>query len=135
MMSKSQIAAHFDHYAPERDDWKRRNHYYYQELEGLCREHIPPGKAVLELGCGIGDLLASVQPAFGVGVDLSLGMVQQARRKYPNLHFLQGDAEDIPFIGHLQDVQTTSSTFDMSVNRKCGSSSVWARLGMVSISR
>ena len=118
-MNKAQIAAHFDRYAPARDNWKRRNRYYYQELDRLCREHIPPGKAVLELGCGTGDLLASVQPAFGVGMDLSLGMVQKARRKYPNLHFLQGDAEAIPLserfdfvilsdlIGHLYDIQTT----------------------------
>ena len=118
MISKNQIAAHFDRYAPERERWKRCNRYYYQELERLCREHIPPGKAVLELGCGTGDLLASVQPALGVGLDLSMGMVQVARRKYPNLHFLQGDAEAIPLgerfdfvilsdlIGHLHDIQT-----------------------------
>ena len=118
-MNKAQIAAHFDRYAPERDNWKRRNRYYYQELERLCREYIPPGKAVLELGCGTGDLLASVQPAFGVGLDLSLGMIQVARRKYRSLHFLQGDTEAIPLsgmfdfvilsdlIGHLHDIQMT----------------------------
>ena len=29
---------------------------------------IPPGKRVLELGCGRGDLLASLRPSHGVGV-------------------------------------------------------------------
>ncbi len=115
-MNKAQIAAHFDRYASQRDEWKRRNCYYYETLERLCQEHIPPGKVVLELGCGTGDLLASVRPSFGLGLDLSFGMVSQARRKYPGLHFLRGDAEGLPLktpfdfiilsdlIGHLHDV-------------------------------
>jgi SAM-dependent methyltransferase/glycosyltransferase involved in cell wall biosynthesis len=115
-MDKSQIAAHFDRYAPERDNWTRRNRYYYESLKRLCREQIPSGKAVLELGCGTGDLLAGVQPSFGLGLDLSRGMILQARKKHPRLHFLQGDAEALPLketfdfvilsdlVGHLDDV-------------------------------
>jgi cyclopropane fatty-acyl-phospholipid synthase-like methyltransferase len=32
---------------------------------------VPSGQRVLELGCGEGQLLRSLQPSHGVGVDLS----------------------------------------------------------------
>ena len=40
---------------------------------------IPPGKRILELGCGRGDLLAGLQPSYGVGVDFSPKTVARAR--------------------------------------------------------
>ncbi len=117
-------AAHFDRYAATRARWKARNRYYHATLERLARRTIPPGARVLELGCGTGDLLAGVQPSFGVGIDLSEGMVREARRRYGGqaetegrLHFLRADAQSIPFhctfdyvicsdlLGHLDDIQ------------------------------
>ena len=76
------IAAWFDAYADQRAAWRARNRYYYQEIERLARETIPPGARVLEVGCGIGDLLAAVRPAFGVGVDVSERMLEVARRRH-----------------------------------------------------
>src|SRR5689334_4551410 len=55
---------------------------------------IPPGKRVLELGCGSGHLLASLQPAHGVGVDFSASTIARASARYPGLTFVLGDAED-----------------------------------------
>ena len=55
---------------------------------------IPPGKRVLELGCGRGDLLASLRPAHGVGIDFSPRTVARARTLHPELQFVLGDAED-----------------------------------------
>lgn len=67
----------------------------------LLRKHyaflIPPGQKVLELGCGRGDLLASVQPSLGVGIDFSGRMIAAARRKHPDLLFARGDAHALPF--------------------------------------
>ncbi len=51
------VIAHFDRFASQRAAWRARNRIYYQEMERLCRREIPPGARVLELGCGIGDLL------------------------------------------------------------------------------
>src|SRR2546430_2715643 len=62
---------------------------------------VPEGARVLELGCGTGDLLAALKPAFGVGVDFSAGMIEQARKAHPDLTFLVGDIEDAAFVRAL----------------------------------
>jgi SAM-dependent methyltransferase len=101
-MTKAELKKYFDQIAPQRDAWKRRNAYYYQELESLCRLFIPPGRSVLELGCGTGDLLAALRPSRGLGIDLSDEMVRIARGKYPELEFRTGDVEAV----------TVEETFD-----------------------
>ena len=68
--------------------------YYHRRLRHVYRTMVPPGLRVLELGSGTGDLLAALQPARGVGLDLSLGMVREAARRHPQLVFFQADAHD-----------------------------------------
>jgi SAM-dependent methyltransferase len=55
---------------------------------------IPPGKRVLELGCGTGELLAALEPSYGVGVDFGANTIARARARFPGLDFILGDAED-----------------------------------------
>jgi glycosyltransferase involved in cell wall biosynthesis/SAM-dependent methyltransferase len=117
--TRTEIAAHYDRLAPRRDEWRRRNSYYHDTLAALCRAIIPRGARVLELGCATGDLLAAVEPAEGVGVDLSHAMCEIAREKFPSLRFVQADAERLPLaeefdyvimsdtVGHLSDVWET----------------------------
>lgn len=52
---------------------------------------------MLELGCGHGDLLAALDPEFGVGVDFSGKMLDTAAAKYPDLHFIRCDVGEMPF--------------------------------------
>jgi SAM-dependent methyltransferase len=81
------IAAFFDAFAPSEQHWRRRNRTYYRLVERICRFLIPPGGKVLEIGCGSGDLLAALEPADGVGVDVSGEMVELARSRHPSLRF------------------------------------------------
>jgi SAM-dependent methyltransferase len=74
--------------------WRGFNAYYHRKLAGICRFLIPPGRSVLELGCGPGDLLAAVEPSFGVGIDLSGRMISLARQRHPDLNFVQASATD-----------------------------------------
>ena len=75
---------------------RERQRYYHHLLERYYRFLIPPGASVLEVGCGIGDLLDAVEPALGVGVDFSAAVVGVARRRHPGLDFLVADALELP---------------------------------------
>jgi ubiquinone/menaquinone biosynthesis C-methylase UbiE len=69
--------------------------YYHRRLREIYRAHVPAGQRVLELGCGRGDVLAAVEPAQGLGVDLSGTSVAAARARHPRLSFEVGDAHDL----------------------------------------
>jgi SAM-dependent methyltransferase len=79
---------------------------YHARLTEVYRSVVAPNQRVLEIGCGQGDLLAALNPAFGVGVDFSGEMLNRARRRHPRLHFVQADA-------HALDLQ--NNTFDVVV--------------------
>ncbi len=91
-----------DRLAPERDRWIRRNSFYYDEDRRYMRFLVPEGLRVLDLGCGTGALLAALKPSHGVGVDFSPRMVELARKKFPNLEFVVGDAEDPDLVASLK---------------------------------
>ncbi len=65
--------------------------YYHQRLGHIYSFLIPPGMRVLELGCGQGNLLSALRPAYGVGVDWSAVMIDKAQQLHPQLSFLEGD--------------------------------------------
>jgi len=66
--------------------------YYQQLLRRYYAFWIPPGMRVLEIGCGLGDLLAAVKPAQGVGVDFSPAMISRAQQRHPELEFHVAEA-------------------------------------------
>jgi SAM-dependent methyltransferase len=51
---------------------------------------------ILEIGCGQGDLIASLSPEFGVGVDFSPKMIELAVERHYDLDFILADAHSIP---------------------------------------
>jgi SAM-dependent methyltransferase len=69
------------------DHWQRQNRSYYRDLAHLHRFLVPPGSRVLQIGCGLGDLLATVQPKVGVGIDGSVSLIAVAQQRYPHLTF------------------------------------------------
>lgn len=91
---KKLIHNYFESLAPKRDHWIKRNRFYHRTIEKQYKMIIPEGSTVLELGCGTGDLLHSVKPGIGYGVDFSAGMIERAKAKYPELVFHNADAED-----------------------------------------
>jgi len=115
-MDKAEKIQYFDTMALQRDKWKKRNRYYYAQLEKLLKFIIPPQRSVLEVGCGSGDFLAKLEPSRGVGIDFSPEMIKLAREKYPDLRYQRDDVEDLALsekfdyiilsdiIGHLYDV-------------------------------
>jgi len=120
---KRDILATTDKMAPVREQWIARNQFYYNDHYRFMRFLVPEGARVLDLGCGVGDLLAALAPKNGVGVDMSPRMVEQARLNNPDFEIIEGDVEDRallksldgPFdviilsdtIGFLEDIEST----------------------------
>ena len=97
--ARRRVRRHFDRVAPQHPQERARHGYYYEDLYRLIREQVAPGSTVLDLGCGDGSLLASLQPSRGAGVDFSLPSLVEARRRHPDLDFICGDVERLPISG------------------------------------
>jgi SAM-dependent methyltransferase len=109
---------HWDSVSDHKQNVKRIGAFYQKLIEKYYQFLIPSGLRVLEVGCGHGDLLASIKPAYGVGIDFSEAMIRAARSRHPQLYLIQADAHEIPIsakfdviilsdiINDLWDVQT-----------------------------
>jgi len=69
---------------------------YHQFVRNLYGKYISDGQKVLEIGCFRGDLLASLSPSLGVGIDFSIKAIEGAEAKYPHLTFYCCDAHELP---------------------------------------
>ena len=85
-------ARYWDEYADSPKRWEQIRRYYRQRLIAIYEFLIPPGKRILEIGCGRGELLASLSPSRGLGIDISRKMIEQARAAHPHLQFELSDA-------------------------------------------
>jgi demethylmenaquinone methyltransferase/2-methoxy-6-polyprenyl-1,4-benzoquinol methylase len=72
------------------------------------RAVVKPGDRVLDAACGTGDLaiIAAKQGARVTGLDFSEQMLVRARRKAPELEWLQGDLLAMPFPDDSFDAAT-----------------------------
>src|SRR5438105_1539657 len=93
------VRSHVDRPGAQGAGSRARYRYYYDDLYGFIRGQVTPGAAVLDLGCGDGTLLASLQPSVGVGVDLSEATLARARARHPDLRFVCADIERLPIAG------------------------------------
>ncbi|MBL8073767.1 MAG: glycosyltransferase [Nitrospira sp.] len=113
---KKAIRDHFDACAPHRPSWERKARAYYEDQTRYFRFLVSEGLRVLEIGSGLGNLLAALKPSRGLGIDLSPAMVNEAARRHPTLEFRVGDVETLQLdecfdiiiladvVGHLFDV-------------------------------
>lgn len=98
-----------------RDRWLD---YYYVRIKQRLAQIIPPGSRVLDIGCGTGDLLSSLKPAVGVGVDLNDAAITEASRHHSNLRFLHLRGEDVAALDQKFDYvvlcQTLGEIYDLT---------------------
>lgn len=111
----------FERTAEKRDRWKKRNNYYWRDIEKFCAYLTPENASVLEIGCGTGDLLAALRAKRKVGIDYSQKLIDIASRKHKDADFLAMDAQNLAFdekfdyvilsntIGYLEDIQKVFS--------------------------
>ncbi len=81
---------------------------YHKQLSEVTRQTIPEllastgvraGDRVLDVACGGGYVAAAARErgANVVGIDFSAAQLDLARKSYPDIEFLEGDAENLPF--------------------------------------
>ncbi|MGZ9234387.1 MAG: glycosyltransferase, partial [Anaerolineales bacterium] len=96
--------AHWDTVAYKRDSWRGMGDWYHRRIQEIYRFHVSPNQNVLEIGCAEGNLLASLKPARGVGIDFSEKMIYRAREQHPELEFIHADAHDLSILNEKFDV-------------------------------
>lgn len=92
---------HWDDVARRQDTWSGWGGEYHSRLAQVYQSLVAPGQRVLELGCGLGELLQALGPSLGVGVDFSREMVGRAARRHPALRFVHADAHAVPLAGRF----------------------------------
>lgn len=90
---RSEQASHWDRVCARLDRGWNASGIYHRRLAKIFAFLVPPNQRVLEIGCAQGDLLASLKPAYGVGVDVSPQMIARAREKHAGLTFVHADAD------------------------------------------
>lgn len=93
--------AHWNSVAQQQGSGPDLGRYYHRYLARVYRFLISPQQRILEIGCGVGDLLAALDPAVGVGVDISPEMIKLAQGRHPQLHFIQADAHNLTINGEF----------------------------------
>lgn len=87
--------AHWDRVAAWAERARGWGGAYHRRLKEVFGFYCSPGLRVLEIGSGDGELLASLRPRYGMGIDFSPEMIRLARERHPSLTFVQGDAHDL----------------------------------------
>ncbi|HVT59274.1 MAG TPA: glycosyltransferase [Thermoanaerobaculia bacterium] len=103
---------HWNHVARLTDRWSGWGGAYHRRLREIYGSMVLPGQRVLELGCGLGDLLAAVEPQFGVGVDFSEEMLARAARRHSHLHFVNADVQALGALQGRFDVIVLSDVIN-----------------------
>ncbi|MBN2678217.1 MAG: glycosyltransferase [Anaerolineaceae bacterium] len=91
--------AHWDSVFLRARSHKGLGRYYHQRLRDVFAFLVPPGRRILEIGSGSGDLLAGLAPALGVGIDFSCEAIKQAHIGHPECHFILADGHTLPLKG------------------------------------
>jgi 2-polyprenyl-3-methyl-5-hydroxy-6-metoxy-1,4-benzoquinol methylase len=103
---------------------------YSKAIANNYKKLIPDGSSILEVGCGRGDLMSSLNPNLAVGIDFCEELIEEAKNKHPQFLFYCTDAHDITvpmqkfdyivlsdLLGEVFDIQRTL----MSLSKYCRS--------------
>src|SRR3989344_2207658 len=100
------------------DYWREKNWYYHNQLRQIFKDFIEKDSKVLQIGYGLGDIIADLYPKKGVSFDDDSGFIAVSRKKYQNIKFSRFDFtknkvyEQFDFVifpdslEHMYDIQT-----------------------------
>lgn len=78
----------------------------FDEMSAPEFSRIQPHESILEVGSGTGNFLSlfSGRAARCIGLDITPGMLDVARKEHPEIELVQGDARRLPFLSGSVDV-------------------------------
>ena len=102
--------SHWNSIARKRDNWRGMGKWYHRRIIEIYQYLVSPNQRILEIGCGMGSLLAHLKPSHGVGIDFSEEMIARAKQRHPELEYHQIDAHDLSSLEGEFDVIIFSDT-------------------------
>jgi ubiquinone/menaquinone biosynthesis C-methylase UbiE len=99
-METSEFWEDKQYYAIAKKEILSTNHYGMQMLKKLCSEK----DSILDIGCGDGTRLSVLPGEYKTGVDISRVAINLAKNNYPDIKFIKGDIERLPFKDNLFDI-------------------------------
>ncbi len=100
----SKVQSHYDEIADvydQRYDHRERGRIYYDHIASAVLGKIHQKGHLLDIGCGTGlfieRYLKEGTYRTATGIDISPGMIRKARERYPDLPYVIGNAEMLPF--------------------------------------
>jgi len=118
MLNKSQIQKSFSKHASQYDQTSQLQQGIAKKLVEKISIENPP--QTLDIGCGTGYLTGLIQNKFSnsqlSALDCAEGMLDQAKAKYSDVLFTQGDAESLPYPDQSFNLVASSTTYQWITN-------------------
>ncbi|MDD1639177.1 MAG: class I SAM-dependent methyltransferase [Methanomicrobiales archaeon] len=91
---------------------------YHRHISSALLERLPRGKYLLDLGCGTGLFMRRYGETGGdaIGLDISRGMIENARGRCNGFEFCMGTAEELPFRDQTFDAISCLLAFSYLTN-------------------
>lgn len=114
---RQQLRDYFNKAAANRIRYRKSKSYYWDSITDYCNFFINDNASVLEVGCGTGELLGKINGREKTGIDFSEIMIEEAKKQFPDIHFICSPAEAIQIdrkfdviilsnlVGYLIDIQ------------------------------
>lgn len=123
------------------DDLANNYDYFYNDNISLAEDEIIkdiisklviPFSKVLDCGCGTGlaRYLMKDIPCQYTGIDISKNMLEIAKNKYPECHFIHGDCSNMPYINDnsVDNIISLNGVFSHIINYKDAIHEMWRTL-------
>lgn len=104
----------------QRYGWIQKNIYFYSQVAQLLEFLIERDSKVLSIRSESGFYLNATSPSFGLGIDLTTEIIEEAQHRYPQYSFRQSDSADFKIesnfdyvvFDHIGDTTDVSKELD-----------------------
>ena len=124
-MKNNSPSVEYDNYSRIYDITRAANS---ETVEKLIRVlHVDSGSTLLDMGCGTGNYSAALQSVARnvIGIDASIGMIEQAQTKSPALQLVCGNVMSLPFDSQTFDGALTVQVLHHIKNKEVFLKEAW----------